>query len=416
MKRSSLVSSGWREFMLPIRSIADLEATARKHGAFRRSRAVKDPETQLRLAVAYGACGMSLRETCTWAEMAGVARLSDPALLKRLKKSANWLAELVGGLIARQLKMKLQRRKRWEEYRLRAFDATTICQPGASGTTWRLHVGYDVARGQVDMLELTDDKGAESLNRFGFKPGDIGMGDRGYGKPRDFRPVLDAGADLIVRIGWNALCLLTPEGAPFDLFATLAKLKRTYAEVPVCVDERAAVPRPPLALRLIIRRKTKEQADAAQKDLIQQARKKSKTPDPRSLEAAKYVLLLTSLPAKRFSPKDILDLYRLRWQIELAFKRLKSLCDLGQLPAKHPDLARTWIYAKLLAALIAEQRAGQVPDSPPSAPGSRKTKPRPTRALAPRQAHLPKHLRRHSRSHGLARPATRAHPGPTPPA
>ena len=364
------------------------------------------------MAVAYGACGMSLRETCAWAATARVAQLSDPDLVKRLKNSASWLGEMVRGLIGRQVNM--PRRKSWKDYRLRAFDATTLCQPGATGTTWRLHVGYDVAGGQVDKLELTDDKGAESLNRFGFKPGDIGLIDRGYARPRDLRPVLDAGADLIVRIGWTSLCLLTPEGAPFDLFATLAKLKRNYAQVAVCVDERAAVPRPPLALRLIIRRKTPEQAQAAQRDLIQQAKKKSKTPDPRSLEAAKYVLLLTSLPAKRFSPKDVLDLYRLRWQIELAFKRLKSLCGLGQLPAKHPDLARTWIYAKLLAALLAEQRAGQVPDSPPSTPRSRKTRPRPARALAPRQDDLPKHLRRHSRHHELATPAKSAHPIPTP--
>ncbi len=398
MENASFLSDGWRELMLRVRSCIDLEATARSHGAFARVREVKDPETLLRLAIAYGACGMSLRETCAWAEASGIAQLSDPALLKRLSKASAWLGEMVRRLLGGQAMVR--RCKRWEGYRLRAIDATSICHPGADRTNWRLHVGYDVARGQVDEVELTDDSGAESLRRFAFRPGEIVLADRGYARPRDLRPVIEAGADLIVRVGWNSLRLLTPKGAPFDLFGTLAKLKRNSAQVIVQVDERAAQPPAPLRLRLIIRRKTPEQTEAAQRDLIQKAKKRGKTPDPRSLEAAKYILLLTSLPAESFSPKDVLDLYRLRWQIELAFKRLKSLCGLGQLPAKHPSLARTWIYAKLIAALIAEQRAGQIPDSPPCAPTRGKKSQ--SFALAPRETDLPKHRQRHPRHAHMA--------------
>ncbi|MGO7258683.1 transposase, partial [Rhizobium brockwellii] len=65
----------------------------------------------------------------------------------------------------------------------------------------------------------------------------------------------------------------------------------------------------------------------------------------------------------------ILTLYRFRWQIELAFKRFKSLAGLDSLPAKKPELARAWLYARLIVAIIAEQIAGQVPDSPPSGCG-----------------------------------------------
>ncbi len=83
MENASFLSDGWRELMLRVRSCIDLEATARSHGAFARVREVKDPETLLRLAIAYGACGMSLRETCAWAAASGIAQLSDPALLKR---------------------------------------------------------------------------------------------------------------------------------------------------------------------------------------------------------------------------------------------------------------------------------------------------------------------------------------------
>ena len=59
-------------------------------------------------------------------------------------------------------------------------------------------------------------------------------------------------------------------------------------------------------MRLVIRRKDPEQVEAEQKRLLKDAKKRGKQPDPRSLEAAKYILLLTSLPADAFPPADIL--------------------------------------------------------------------------------------------------------------
>ena len=48
----------------------------------------------------------------------------------------------------------------------------------------------------------------------------------------------------------------------------------------------------------------------------------------------------------------IRDSYRFRWQVELVFKRMKSLLDLDGLPAKDENLASTFIYSKVLAALL----------------------------------------------------------------
>jgi hypothetical protein len=342
----------------------DLEQTARARGAFSRARQVKDAATLLRLALAFGACGMSLRETCAWAEAAGLARLANPSLLERLCKAAPWLGDIVAALIAERADMPAGR---WSGYRLRVLDGTSICAPGADRTTWRLHVGYDLASGQVDQVTLTDGRGAENLQRLAYRSGDIVLADRCYARPRDLRPVIEAGADFIVRTGWNSLRLLQPDGSAFDLFATLAAQSEQEGEVMVRVHEGVEAVRP-LMVRLLIRRKSPEQAQADQQRLLKQAKKRGKTPDPRSLEAAKYILLLTSLAAKVFPPTEVLALYRFRWQIELAFKRMKSLAGLDELTAKHPDLARTAIYAKLIAFLIAEQNAGSVPESPPSGP------------------------------------------------
>jgi Transposase DDE domain len=398
MKIRPEILDHWPEVSACLPADFDLEATARSRGAFTRAREIKSAGTLLRLALAYGGLGMSLRETCAWAEAGGIASLSDPSLLDRLCKAGPWLGDIVAALIAKQAEAPAGR---WAGYRLRALDATTICQPGADGTTWRLHVGYDLATGQVDQLELTDVHGAENLQRLSYRPGDIVLGDRGYARPRDLRPVLDCGADFIVRTGWNSLRLLQANGEPLDLFTTLAAQTEQEGEVQVRVHEGIGGPSPsqPLILRLVIRRKDPQQVEAEQKRLLKAAKKNGKQPDPRSLEAAKYILLLTSLPADAFPPANILALYRFRWQIELAFKRFKSLAGLDMLPAKKPELARAWIYARLIVAIIAEQIAGQVPDSSPSGLDIANDNPI---ALAPREDDPSYDLRRHSWTTPLA--------------
>jgi hypothetical protein len=385
----------WPELSAHFPADFDIEATARSRGAFTRVREIKDAKTLLRLALAYGGLGMSLRETCTWAEASGIASLRDPSLLERLCKAAPWLGDMVAALIAQRTEPPA---KRWAGYRLRALDGTSICEPGADRTTWRLHVGYDLATGQVDQLELTDGRGAESLRRLTYQPGDVVIADRYYARPRDLRPVIDAGAHFIVRTGWNSLRLLQENGEPFDLLATLAAQTTEEGEVRVRIHEGTDEAQP-LILRLVIRRKSSEQAEAERQRLIKDAKKRGTKPDQRSLEAAGYIMLLTSLPASVFPPSDILAIYRFRWQIELAFKRFKSLAGLDQLPAKNPALARAWIYARLIVALIADRIAGQVPDSSPS--GSGKTNREPV-SMASDEDSIGHNLRSHPRAAQVA--------------
>ena len=414
MKIRPEILDHWPEVSARFPAGFDLDATARARGAFTRAREIKNAETLLRLALAYGGLGMSLRETCAWAGASEIASLSGPSLLDRLCKAEPWLGDIVAALIAEQAKVPAGR---WAGYRLRALDGTSICQPGADRTTWRLHVGYDLATRQVDQVELTDLHGAENLQRLTYRPGDVVLGDRYYAKPRDLRPVIDAGADFIVRTGWNSLRLLQPSGEPFDLFAALDAQVEQEGEVQVRIHEgpKGASQSKPLILRLIIRRKDPEQAEAELKRLRKDAQKRGKQPDPRSLKAAKFILLLTSLPVAVFPPADILALYRFRWQIELAFKRFKSLAGLDMLPAKKPELARAWIYARLIVAIIAEQIAGQVPDSFPSGPDNgglddNATKPI---ALAPHEDGSGHHLRCHSWTSPVANRLQRLQPNPS---
>lgn len=150
-------------------------------------------------------------------------------------------------------------------------------------------------------------------------------------------------------------------------------------------------------VRLVVQRLAADAAERNTRRAGRKSRRQGKTLHDNTRRAAGFVLLVTSLDAARCPAADVLALYRLRWQIELVFKRLKSILGLDRLPADDPDLARAWIYAKLIAALLLEDIAGQVLDSPPCgdrsapdrlalarpAPAARH---RPSRSL-PRQAH-----------------------------
>lgn len=346
------------EALSSISSVVDIEATARQFKAFQRPRHIRSAMDLLRLILCYGA-GLSLREGSAWAGSASIAELSNPGLLRRLRNAPAWLEHMVQQLLERA---QVQPSGTWGGRRLRVMDATSLCQPGADRTTWRLHVSYDLT-GRVDGIDLTDQSDVEHLSRFPCAAGDICIADRGYAKPGDLRNVMAAGADFVVRSGWRALGLIDEQGEAFRLFDVLAKVGDQPQNHAAWLKS-GEKGKPPVPIRLVIARLPPNQAEKARAKLAANFRKRCRTESPSSLEAAGFIVIATSL-GENYSAGDILDLYRLRWQVELLFKRFKSLMDLGALPAKCPKLAKTWILAKLVLALLAEHAARNLAESSP---------------------------------------------------
>ena len=85
------------------------------------------------------------------------------------------------------------------------------------------------------------------------------------------------------------------------------------------------------------------------------AAKKQRTVSKMSRFMSGYVLVWTDLPAGSHSADRLLEIYRLRWQIELTFKRMKSILGLGQLLKTSDGSARAWLQGKLLIALMMDR-------------------------------------------------------------
>jgi len=325
---------------------------ARTTGALRRARRVRDPETLLRLILLHVGSGLSLRQAAARAKRTGLASISDVALLKRLRGSSQWLQRLAEQMFAtspfHQPLGEVPAHRR-----LRVVDATNFRSRAARATDWRIHYVLELPSLACDFFEVTDASGGETYRRVPVVPGDIILGDRGYSQRAGVAYVMNAGGDVVVRLNAGSFPLTDAGGVPLDLLPRLRGLEAHQpGEWAVRFEEADRV----YQARLCAVRKTTAAAEKAKKAIRREARKnKSKAAQPQTLELAEYVLVLTTLPRPSLSGANVLLLYRARWQVELAFKRIKSLFGTGHLPKYDPQSARAWLHAKLLAVFLIER-------------------------------------------------------------
>jgi len=324
---------------------------ARSTGALQRARRVSSPDVLLRLAFLHAASGLSLQQASARASASGLARISAVGLMKRMRTAGPWLQALAGRVFAESRRMPSLEEVPAER-RLRIVDATHVKVSGSSGTDWRLHYVLCLPSLVCDFAEVTDAQGGETYTRVPVQPGDVILGDRGYCHRAGVAHVIEQGGDVVVRLNANSFPLLDAKGTALDLLGAMRSLRGEEAgewEVRFEADGRE------YGARLCAVRKSRHTARLSKERLQKQARKKGKSVSATTLELAEYVFVLTTPGLDDLSPEQVLELYRVRWQVELAFKRLKSLFDIGSAPNRDPAAVRSWIYAKLLAVLLMER-------------------------------------------------------------
>ena len=268
--------------------------------------------------------------------------------MKRLRKSADWLQALCVALF-REQGIALPP----GGFQVRVFDATTVKEPGRTGSLWRLHYSVRLPSLACDFFKLTATEGR-------------GTGERSRSS-RSARATMCSltGRALRACTMWCPQAVMhgarEHRGAvasharrrAFDLLAQVTTLKRvgTVHSWPVlATGEGIAVPGRVCAIR-----KTQEATRLAQRKLRKEAGRKGKQVQPRTLEFARYVIVFTTFPEATFTAAEVLAWYRTRWQVELVFKRFKSLAQLGHLPKYDDESAKAWLYGKLLVALLVEK-------------------------------------------------------------
>jgi hypothetical protein len=328
------------------------EALAEQSGAMKGLHGSPSAASALRVLLMHVGVGLSLRETAVRCHESGVAELFDVAVLKRLRKSKEWLRQLCLALF-REQDIGLGRDGGMQ---LRAVDATNVREPGKTGSQWRVHYSVQLPALVCDFFKITKDTGrgtGESFRQFPVHRGDYVIADRGYSRAPGIRYISGSGGFVCVRVNTSALPLCDAAANPFPLFEHLSEVTAPgqIACWPVTVADK---PDAPIAGRLCVVRKTQAAIDAEVKRYRRMASKRQTKPRPETELIAAYVIVFSTFP-ERFGPLEILLWYRMRWQIELVFKRFKQLAQLGHLPKTDPESSQAWLYGKLFAALLTEK-------------------------------------------------------------
>jgi len=322
---------------------ANLSDLAKECGAVDRWRNIKNGEELLRVILAYAMEDLSLRSTAAWSSQAAL-ELKDTSVLHRLRKAPPLLEKVLAHLLTQRLRAEPAP---GPEFRIN--DATVLSIPGSQGTDWRLHAVYDPAHCRLRRVEITDRQGGERLDRDRPQPGDVVCGDRGLAHARGIHAVTQAGAHVLLRMHWQNIRLEDAVGKPLDLNKTLKKVDAgdtgTIAYVPLSEKQ-------PVPVRLLIRPLPTEAANHSRQRLRRNAAKKGRTPNATALRLAGYFCVLTTLPHPLASDDVILELYRIRWQIELFFKRCKGILNFDRLRAFDSGLVRTYCLAKLIEVAL----------------------------------------------------------------
>jgi hypothetical protein len=316
---ASLLPKGWQQM-------------AWRSGAVDRLRGFPSTEVLLRVLLLHLARGYSLRETVVRSKLANWTDISDVALLKRLRNSEEWLRLLCIELLRENVRYRLEKDV---SRTIRIVDGTIVRESGKTGSQWRILYSVRLSSLVCDFFEVTPTIGegsGESLNRLPVGPHELILADAGYCSVAGIEYVWQRGADVLVRVNPQSFVAYSACGRRLSLLPRLRTLSEVgqYGEWRVVLHGQGSS----FAGRLCAVRKSDCAIQQAHRRLQRKSSKKQMITRPETLEFAKYVIVYTTRSSG--STADVLRSYRMRWQVELVFKRLKSLAQLGHLP-KHDD-------------------------------------------------------------------------------
>jgi len=322
------------------------EKAAKETGAFVKKREIKSVKELLLLIFCYIIYGRSYVEMSAIAKMKGIA-ISDVGFMERFRNSLKlmkWILKELKPVATAHYKKPEKLRK----YEIIDLDASVVSTGGKVRINHRLHYALNVFEMKSEQYKITDEKTGESLTNFEIKAGELYLGDRAYGTKTSMNHCFKGGGDFIFRIKKGAFDIYEESGeTKINLIEELKKLEEDSE-----LDMRCRY------------KNSKEEYVTVRICAMKKPKNTHETNGNATKFMNNYIVVVTSLLDNDMSAKEILDTYRLRWQVELYFKRLKSLLGFGDMPNKTPESIEAWLNAKLVAAILLEITTSEVDFSP----------------------------------------------------
>jgi hypothetical protein len=338
----------------------DYEDVCYECGAIVRKRSIANPGDLMLLSMFHLLNGCSLLEVSEVARLSGIAELSDVAFMKRFEGCAAWFehlnAEMADGATCGY------KAPAWlKDRRAIAVDASDVVEKGRSGRTFRLHYAMDVFKMKGIQYKITHQATGETLSNFSAACGDLFIADRAYGTISSITHCLNGGADFILRLRKGCFTLYGADGKALDLLGKLRLLADgCEADISAFVHTKS---KGRIPVRVCALRKDEQNIAKSRKKLKRRDVRRQMSTSQEAIELNDYMVLVTSLEPEA-SAADIVGLYRLRWQVEICFKRLKSLLGYGELPKRRDGSVMAWLNGKLMIALLIEKMLSETDFSP----------------------------------------------------
>ncbi|XME04312.1 IS4 family transposase [Lachnospiraceae bacterium C1.1] len=326
-------------------------------GAIVRKRDIKNPDDLMMLDLFHLMTGCSLVEISTISTLAEIGDISDVAFMKRFKNCNEWFKWIIDkvvseGLISYDLPNSIA------GFRVLAIDASDVVEKGRSARTYRLHFALDIKKMHAALYNITTNKVGEKLSNFSLSEGDLVLADRAYGTANSILHCNKCNADYILRLRANGLSLCDENGNKINLYEHMADMETGDYHCFAKTKDNGLLP-----IRICFSKKDPDALKKTQKRLHKRETKRQFVISDETKAFNEYIVVITSLPDS-VTTTEVLDAYRYRWQVELYFKRLKSILNYGELPKKTEESIFAWLNGKLMIALLMEKIIGRVSFSP----------------------------------------------------
>lgn len=339
----------------------DYEEESVMQGALIRKRGVTSAANLMMLSMFHLMNGCTLMEISEVTRITKMGQMSDVAFMNRFEKCGDWFkainAKLMGDSMAEYTQPSWMNGKT-----VVAVDASDVVEKGRSGRLYRLHYALDLFKMNSIEQKITTGEVGESLRNFTLKSGHLVIADRAYSTITGIEHCNINGAEYILRMRTNSFTLRDTDGKSLNMPALLAGIREE-----TCLDIHAYATNlesKKVPVRICAMRKPPEAIVHTHEKLRRKESKKQCIIAEDTKVFHEYIVVVTNLDHSA-TAQDILATYRLRWQVEIQFKRLKSIMDLGDLPKRRPNSVIAWLNGKILIALLIEQIIAKASFPPP---------------------------------------------------
>lgn len=247
---------------------------------------------------------------------------------------------------------------------VRIGDSTTITLdgelsdrfPGCGGSfgggkaAMKIQLEWDLRNGDWSAISVEAGRDCDCKTPLQTAPvpaGTLKIKDLGFFDTEVFERQTREGVYWLSRLQYGTK-VLSAEGVPLKLLPWLASQESCPIDQWIKLGAARQVDGRILAWRV-----PKEVANRRRQKLKDRAKEKSgAAPSAERLAWCDWTILVTNLPVDQLSPQEALVLYRARWQIELLFKRWKSVGRVAELTGRTVVHQMVHLWSRLLAVLL----------------------------------------------------------------